>query len=53
MFGSTPMPPASTDPNDRLARIEAKLDEVQRYNRYLLYLLIVTLLVAIVSVIVG
>ena len=47
MYGSTPIP--TTDPNDRLARIEAKLDELAKWNRWLVILVAITLLVTITS----
>ncbi len=41
MMGSSPL---TSDPNDRIARIEAKVDNLQKWNRVILIVLILVLL---------
>lgn len=47
-----PPPPLSSDPNERLARMEAKIDALTQRTHWVLILVAVTLLVAIVSIVI-
>jgi len=48
MFGSTtPMP---TDPNDRIARVEAKIDGLAKQPQWLLVLVVIVLVISLTSI---
>ncbi len=52
MFGfSQPATPMPTDPNDRLGRIEAKIDRMARWNQITMIVTILVLLVLVALII--